>query len=243
VSPLLPSELPVAVSFDFGMTLAELDTEFLVRRLAERGTVTSLAAIDAAVPAAWRAYDDAVRRGESGHPWKLLMRTMLGGAGVGEPALEPLVDWLWDEQPRENLWRRPIPRMIELVDELRAHGVRVCVTSNSEGRLAELVDQLGWADRFVCVADSGKLGLEKPGRAIFEWVAARLGVELERIVHVGDSRSADVAGALAAGMFAVWFGPAAGASKEVLPERARAAAGEPELRKVLRGWGFALGEG
>src|SRR5688500_9003876 len=99
------------------------------------------------------------------------MRTMLGGAGVGGAQLEPLVDWLWDEQPRQNLWRRPIPGMIELGDELRAAGVPLAVVSNSEGRLAELVDALGWADRFACVADSGKLGFEKPGREIFAWAA------------------------------------------------------------------------
>src|SRR5262245_35858563 len=114
---------PVGVTFDFGMTLAELDTGFLARRLGERGTLATLAAIDAAVPAAWRVYDDAVRAGTSGHPWKLLMRTLLAGARVPDDVREPLVDWLWDEQPRQNLWRRPIPRMIELVDELRAAGV------------------------------------------------------------------------------------------------------------------------
>ena len=225
------------------MTLADLDTAFLVRRVAERGTKLTLAAIDAAVPAAWRAYDDAVRRGLSGHPWKLLMRTMLEGAAVDAAALEPLVDWLWDEQPKQNLWRRPIPRMIELVDELRAAGVRVAVTSNSEGKLAELVAELGWQDRFVCVADSGKLGIEKPGREIFAWVAERLEVPLERIVHIGDSRAADVAGALAAGMYAVWFGAAAAAASEPLPERARAARGEAELRSALRSWGFRLAAG
>src|SRR5215470_10335073 len=93
---------PLAISFDFGMTLAELDTGFLVRRLGERGTQTTVAAIDAAVPAAWRAYDEAVRSGVSGHPWKLLMRTMLSGAGVAAASVEPLVDWLWDEQPKQN---------------------------------------------------------------------------------------------------------------------------------------------
>jgi len=224
------------------MTLAELDTGFLVRRLGERGAHVELAAVEAAVPEAWRAYDDAVRRGLSGHPWKLLMRTMLGGAGLASETLESLVDWLWDEQPRQNLWRRPIPRMIELVDELRRGGVRVAVVSNSEGKLAELIAEMGWGDRFVGVADSGRLGMEKPGREIFAWAAERLGAPLEHIVHVGDSRAADVAGALAAGMYAVWFGPAAGASTEPLPERARAAAGEPELRRVLRAWGFPLHE-
>ncbi len=228
------------ITFDFGMTLAELDTGFLVQRLGERGAAVEHAAIEAAVPGAWRAYDDAVRRGVSGHPWKLLMRTMLGGAGLVDGQVASLVDWLWDEQPRQNLWRRPIPRMIELVDELRAAGVRVAVVSNSEGKLAELIAEMGWADRFVCVADSGVLGIEKPARGIFAWAAERLELPLERLVHIGDSRAADVAGALAAGMRAVWFGGAASASAEQLPERARAAGDEPALRRVLREWGFPI---
>jgi putative hydrolase of the HAD superfamily len=231
---------PRAVCFDFGMTLAELDTAFLVRRLGERGARVAAAAVDAAVPHAWQVYDQAVRAGASGHPWKLFMRTALAGAGVLAAELEALVDWLWDEQPRQNLWRRPIPRMIELVDELRAGGVRVAVVSNSEGKLAELIAEMGWGGRFVCVADSGVLGIEKPARGIFAWAAERLEVPLPQLVHIGDSRAADVEGALAAGMRAVWFGAAAGASRELLPERARAAAGEPELRRVLRDWGFPL---
>jgi HAD superfamily hydrolase (TIGR01509 family) len=236
------SDLPVGVTFDFGMTLAELDTSMLVRRVGERGSVLGAAELEAAVPAAWRAYDAAVREGISGHPWKLLMRTMLAGAGVVAAEVEPLVDWLWDEQPKANLWRRPIARMIDVVDDLRAAGVKVAVVSNSEGALAELIAEMGWADRFVAVADSGKLGLEKPGREIFAWTAERLGVPLDRLVHVGDSRAADVDGALAAGMRAVWFGPhaLAGVGARPLPERARAAGDAAGLRAVLGEWGIGI---
>ncbi len=210
----------------------------LARRLGERGAVVTAAALDAALPRAWRAYDAAVQTGVSGHPWKLLVHTLLEGAGLGAAGpLDAHVDWLWDQQPAQNLWRRALPGMIELVDELRAAGVPVGVVSNSEGKLAELVEEMGWSGRFVCIADSGHLGIEKPGRAIFAWAAERLGVPLERIVHVGDSHAADVAGALAAGMHAVWFGPhAVGARAEALPARARAAGDAAALRGLLRAW-------
>ena len=65
------------------------------------------------------------------------MATLLDGAGVAD--VEPHVDWLWDEQQRQNLWRARIPGMIALARVLAATGVRVAVVSNSEGRLAELL--------------------------------------------------------------------------------------------------------
>lgn len=229
----------IAVTFDFGQTLAELDSDLLARRLAERGVAIEPAAIDAAVPEAWAVYDRAIRAGEGGHPWKTLMHALLAGAGVAAAARAPAVDWLWDEQPTKNLWRRPIAGMIDVVRELGAAGVPVGVVSNSEGRLAELADELGWSALFGCIADSGKLGTEKPGREIFDWAAARLGVAVGDVVHVGDSWAADVAGALGAGARAVWFvrggGPAPGAMD---PARVRAARDAGELRAVLRAWGI-----
>jgi putative hydrolase of the HAD superfamily len=45
----------------------------------------------------------------------------------------------------------------------------------------------------------------KPDPAIFRYALERAGVEPHEAVHVGDSLEADVAGALGAGMRAVWF--------------------------------------
>src|SRR5262249_17861005 len=138
----------------------------------------------------------------------IFMRALLEHAGVeaSPEALSGAVDFLWSEQPKKNLWRLAIPGILELVAELRAAGIPVGILSNSEGRLAELVAELGWSDLFVVIADSGKLGMEKPDPAIFAWTAERLGAPLDRVVHVGDSYAADIQGALGAGMYAVWFG-------------------------------------
>jgi putative hydrolase of the HAD superfamily len=160
------------------------------------------------------------------------MTALLDGCGIAERAL---VDWLFVEQRRANLWRRPVAGMIELVDDLRAAGIAVGVISNSEGRLAELLAELGWGDRFACIADSGRLGVEKPDPRIFAWTVDRLGVPAAAIVHVGDSLAADVAGARGAGLRAIWFGGHTRANAGVAACTDAAA-----LRATLRGWGVAV---
>src|SRR4051794_24178461 len=108
------------VTFDAGMTVIDLDLDFLARRLGERGIAVDAAALERGAPAAWKRYDELNAAG-MGHPWKQLMATLLAGAGVTDP--EALAEWLWDEQPRRNLWRKPIAPMVELARELAARGV------------------------------------------------------------------------------------------------------------------------
>jgi HAD superfamily hydrolase (TIGR01509 family) len=233
----MPDPTPaLAVTFDFGQTLCDLDTAMLARRLAERGLEASADRLEGSVTEAWRAYDDAIARGLGGHPWQVFMARLLEIAGVSADAIGPTTAWLWDEQPRHNLWRRPIAGMIELCRALRAAGVPVGVLSNSEGRLAELVAEIGWEHDLTVIADSGRLGMEKPDTPIFTWTAQHLGVARERIVHVGDSWGADVDGALRAGMRAVWFRARA---PRPLPPHVVRAEDAAEVRAALAAWGLA----
>jgi FMN phosphatase YigB (HAD superfamily) len=217
------------ITFDAGQTLVDLDLELLARRLEERGVRVAPAALTGAAPAAWRRYDELVD-GKRGHPWRELMATLLAGAGVDEP---DLVDWLWREQPRVNLWRRPIPDMVALARELAAAGATVAVLSNSEGRLAELLEEIGLADPFAAIIDSGCLGIEKPDRRIFEHALARTGRATG--IHVGDSWPADVEGALGAGWRAVWYSRRVAAVEDPRVAVARSAA---EVRAALARWGL-----
>ena len=231
-------QVPVsAVTFDAGQTLVELDTAMLVERLAERGIAVRRESVDTACAAAWAASHASPMVAGHGGGWRALMARILGGAGVGD--VEPLIDWLWLEQPHRNLWRRPVPGMAELVDELATAGVGVAVISNSEGRVAELLAEIGWGERFGCVADSGRLGIEKPDPAIFAWTLERLGVAPPAAaVHVGDSWIADGAGARRAGLRAIWFGPHA--RDPVDDPDIVACADAAAVRAALRRWGAPI---
>ncbi len=223
-----------AITFDFGQTLAELDCELLAHRAAERALPVSAEALQTQVATAWSAYGRAKRGGAEGREaWCTFMRTLLGRAldsKHSQAQLEDVVQWLWGEQPHFNLWRKPIPGMFELVEELVAEGHRVGIVSNSEGRLAELVQEMGKADLFLDITDSGRLGIEKPNPAIFEHAARQLGVRISAITHVGDAWEADVRGALRAGCRAIYFSPEPG--PEDHPSVVRAF-GSEEVRRVL----------
>ncbi|HEX3766491.1 MAG TPA: HAD family hydrolase [Kofleriaceae bacterium] len=225
-----PIEPPI-VTFDAGQTVIDLDLAFLARRLAERGVAVEISALAAAVPGAWQRYDALVNPA-TGHPWKQLMTALLAGAGIATDRIAPLVDWLWDEQPRANLWRAQIPDMVALARELTGRGVRVAILSNSEGRLAELLAEIGVADAFAAIIDSGRVGIEKPDRRIFDHTLAILGATRPGI-HIGDSWPADIAGALGAGWRAIWFGWRA---RPVDDPRVAVARDAAEVRAVLDRW-------
>ncbi len=83
---------------------------------------------------------------------------------------------------------------------MRARGVRVCIVSNSEGKLAELFDRLDLSSRFDHVIDSALVGVEKPDPAIFRMALDRLTVTAARALHLGDTVATDVVGARNAGI-------------------------------------------
>ncbi len=66
------------------------------------------------------------------------------------------------------------------------------------------VERIGIGHLFDFVVTSAQTGAGKPDARIFEAAAARAGVGLERVLHVGDDAVRDVAGALDAGALAAW---------------------------------------
>jgi HAD superfamily hydrolase (TIGR01549 family) len=230
-----------AVTFDFGQTLAELDHEFLAQRARDLGAELDPVAARAATVTAWSAYGAAKAHGHA-HAWQDMMLAVLRGAGVRPSAgvaspgfAESIAQSLWQAQPMKNLWRKPIPGMFELVSELASAGVPVGIISNSEGRLAELVEEMHKTALFRTVVDSGRLGIDKPDRRIFEHCAQQLGVPLADIVHVGDAWEADVIGAHEAGAQAIWFSPT---DDRALPHGVLACRDADETRRALRDFGI-----
>lgn len=223
--------MPSVVTFDAGLTLIDLDLELLAVRLAERGVSVEPEALGLATPVAWKHYDALAPT--STHPWQEFMAKLLAEAGVRNPA--PLADWLFSEQPKRNLFRKPIEPMVELTRELAARGVVLAVLSNSEGTLAELLTEIGIAAPFRTIIDSGRLPFAKPDRRIFDHTLELLGLPDATPVHIGDSWSADVAAALAVGWNAIWYRSRDGAEQH--DPRAHVARDADDVRKALTALG------
>lgn len=79
-------------------------------------------------------------------------------------------------------------------------------TGRSPGRtLRRLLDRLGVLNFFDAAVFSDEVGWLKPDKRIFTAAAEKLGVEIGRIIHIGDDLERDVWGAKQAGMRALLF--------------------------------------
>jgi HAD superfamily hydrolase (TIGR01549 family) len=229
-----------AVSFDYGHVLGGLDRAELAGRLrafAEGHEVDERALRDARV-AAYRAHDEAIARG-LGHEagWRALVGTLVAAAwsraGLGEDTRDAAVEALWRAQPTRNLWRDVPDEAHRLLEALGARGVKMVVTSNSEGRVRELLEEVGIAHHFVAILDSGLLGFAKPDARIFLLAAERAGVAPDELVHVGDSEKADVVGARAAGLRTVRFDGFVPGAEQLPTEADHRVSTYSELRSVF----------
>jgi len=63
------------------------------------------------------------------------------------------------------------------------------------------------AKYFKFSISDAQIGANKPSSSLFKAAATQADVELEQLVHVGDSAEADVIGANRAGCCSVWFNP------------------------------------
>jgi putative hydrolase of the HAD superfamily len=115
------------------------------------------------------------------------------------------------EEPGKHLWEmtiRPIPDALEVLTTLKQH-YRLGVISNTVGsgdaELIEALERAGIRRLIDALVTSRDFGTAKPDPAIYAEGARRLGVPLDATLMVGDRLDTDVAGALKAGIPAVWL--------------------------------------
>jgi len=103
----------------------------------------------------------------------------------------------------------PFPEQLEVIRKLKSMGIKNAIVTNITPELLELqkkkVATLGIADLFDVIIYSAELGIHKPDRGIFDHAAQQLGIPNDACVFVGDDPTTDIAGALSAGMEAVWL--------------------------------------
>jgi putative hydrolase of the HAD superfamily len=193
---------------DAGNTVVFLDHARLAELCDKNGFPTTAGALERAegemklalergadLDPAWSQAQVSSARG-----WGRTVGTILGSAGAPGQRIPQLLEALWPEHTRRNLWSKVPVGLVSSLESVRAAGVRVAVVSNSEGMLAALFDELGLLPVIDLVVDSGVVGVEKPDPRIFRIALDRFGVAPERALHLGDNYATDVIGARAAGL-------------------------------------------
>ena len=123
-------------------------------------------------------------------------------SGVPAVDLERVVDHLLEVRDRYEACA--LPGAARLIAGLRERGLGVGLCSNWESLIEPYLQQAGLGG-FDAVVTSCVLGVRKPHPAIFAEVCTALGLAPGEVLFVGDNWTADVTGALRAGMSAVWL--------------------------------------
>jgi HAD superfamily hydrolase (TIGR01549 family) len=95
------------------------------------------------------------------------------------------------------------PEVIDVLERLRARGLRVGVLSNAPSNLPSFLDRLGITPYLDFTVVSAIEGVKKPDHRIFEVTVARAGVAPHETLHVGDMYLEDIVGGRAAGINAL----------------------------------------
>jgi HAD superfamily hydrolase (TIGR01549 family) len=103
--------------------------------------------------------------------------------------------------------RRAMDGAAELLAELRPLARVAIVTNNLLEEQQNKLEYCGLASLIDALVASEDVAVSKPDPAIFRIALERVGVLTEDAVMVGDSWQADIVGAHAAGIRAVWFNP------------------------------------
>jgi putative hydrolase of the HAD superfamily len=120
-------------------------------------------------------------------------------------AADDEVDAWWADYERGYVagWSR-FPDVDGCLAGLAGIPIGLITNGDSDQQRAKVL-ALGLDGVVSVVVVSGDLGYAKPDPRIFRYAAQALSVEPERCLFVGDRLDADVAGALSAGMQAVWL--------------------------------------
>jgi putative hydrolase of the HAD superfamily len=130
--------------------------------------------------------------------WRAFLRL----SGVPADAVEDVLQRLL--RRRQTFDVRCAPRAPELLGLLRERGIAVGLCSNWESPIEPYLGQARLPP-FDATVTSFDCGARKPHPAIFARVCDALGVAPADAVFVGDTWSADVVGALRAGLLPVWL--------------------------------------
>ena len=192
-----------AIFFDVGNTLLFPDRERIYAPLYQRNIVPTPEQLRSIECRAKKEFDAILQqRGGVDHGfWHLFYSHLLEEFGLQPDGLrDPLVaatrvsaNW--------GAIRSGTRESLQTIGEQ----YRIGVISNSDGKIAALLERNQIADRFLSITDSGLVGHEKPHPAIFQAALRSMNVAPEDSLYVGDLYSVDYLGAKGVGMQAMLF--------------------------------------
>jgi putative hydrolase of the HAD superfamily len=219
-----------AIFFDVGGTIVLANYDRTLEPLMARGVRPTGAELAAAEKAAKSRLDSQIlQQGkisvDNGY-WDNYYTALLQTLGLDDAELKS--DLIARTRTSAN-WNRLADGAEATLREL-GRKYRLGIISNSDGRIDELLRQLGILDLFACVTDSGIVGHEKPDSRIFISATQSMGVSTQEAAYVGDIYSVDYLGAMSVGMRAILM-DAAGVYSDRPVERIDRI---QELLKILR---------
>ncbi len=114
-----------------------------------------------------------------------------------------------------GLWDHTYPWVADALQKLQTAGYRLSVVSNADGRVAQLLETLGYAKYFETIVDSTVEGIAKPDPRLFYIGMERMGLggmveqaklaaqgaaDSPPVLYVGDSYRNDFMGSCNAGL-------------------------------------------
>jgi FMN phosphatase YigB (HAD superfamily) len=197
--------MTIAIGFDFDHTLGldnklerTVGLEMVQRLAAQRGipfdSATATAVFDVAL-ASYRNGDVGVETALEG--------VLLQLVGPGSDNLDEATRFRDLVAERAPEFVKPLPGAREMLAELDALAVRYAILTNGWSPLQETKARLIGFDGPVLVSE--RIGARKPSREAFDLLAKQLELPPNALWYVGDDPVVDCAGALAAGLCAVWF--------------------------------------
>lgn len=202
-----------AVFLDVGWTLAYPRTsmwEIFADLCADAGVVTTPEACEQLVRNLSRAtHEHAERQFRSGVQYADSDEEFAGMfAQMGRMVFAQMgvVDGHDDRMQRflERFWNAAnwtrFPEVIDVLQALRARGVRLGVLSNAPSNLPVFLEQMGIAPLLDFSVVSALEGMKKPDRRIFEVALSRAGAAPAEALHVGDMYLEDILGGRAVGL-------------------------------------------
>ena len=197
------SSMRCGVSFDVWGTLLDLHRAYaaIAERLSPILGLPPEDALEALRLAAREARADRRRKGW--HDARRGAEIVAARLGVKPETLEEVVE----EALLDAAAALPLPGAREAVEGVRSLGLPAAILGNVlfwPGSLTrELLQATGLANLFDAVLFADEIGCSKPSPCAFEKAAEALGVEVDKLIHVGDRVDEDVGGVVLAGGSAI----------------------------------------